>query len=109
MARRRREKIVPPVRGPDALVVVCSDHGFHSPEAGVTEDPAELAGPAAAWHRPYGIVAAAEAGVIAGRLPGRPVDAGVVSPLDIAPTVLHAAGLPVPLEMTGRVVAALLP
>src|SRR5438445_3567567 len=95
--------------GPDALVVVCSDHGFYSAHAGVTEDPAELAGPAAAWHRPYGIVAAAEAGVITGRVTGRAVDAGVVTPLDIAPTILHAAGLPVPREMTGRVVSELLP
>src|SRR5712691_1882309 len=94
---------------PNALVVVCSDHGFHSADAGVSEDPADLAGPAAAWHRPYGIVAAAEAGVLTGRQPGRAADAGVVTPLDIAPTVLHAADLPVPREMTGRVVAELLP
>jgi tetratricopeptide (TPR) repeat protein len=33
----------------------------------------------------------------------------MVTPLDIAPTILHAAGLPVSLEMPGRVVTTLLP
>jgi tetratricopeptide (TPR) repeat protein len=94
---------------PDALIVVCSDHGFHPAEAGVAEDPADLAGAASAWHRPYGIVAAAEAGVLSGRGAATPQDVGTVTPVDIAPTVLHAAGLPIPREMPGRVVSALLP
>ena len=52
-----------PGRGgrPPTWIVVASDHGFYPPDAGVSEDPAELAGPATAWHRPYGIVAAIEA------------------------------------------------
>jgi tetratricopeptide (TPR) repeat protein len=97
----------------DALLVVCSDHGFQPPEAAaaIKEDPADFAGPATAWHRPYGIVAVAEAGVVAGRrspaLP--PGSLGTVTPLDIAPTVLHAAGLPAAAEMPGRVVEAMLP
>src|SRR4029450_7833364 len=50
-------------------IMVASDHGFYAPDAGVSEDPAELAGPATAWHRPYGIVAAIEGG---GLLPSSP-------------------------------------
>jgi tetratricopeptide (TPR) repeat protein len=98
---------------PDTLLVVCSDHGFHSPEAAasIKEDPADFAGPATAWHRPYGIVAVAEAGVVAGRRSPtiRPGSLGTVTPLDIAPTLLHAAGLPVAAEMPGRVIEAMLP
>jgi len=90
-------------------VVVCSDHGFHPADAGIAEDPADLAGPAAAWHRPYGIVGVAEAGALTGARRAGARDVGIVTPLDVAPTILHAAGLPVPTEMTGRVVADLLP
>jgi tetratricopeptide (TPR) repeat protein len=97
---------------PRAWIVVCSDHGFYPPTAALREDPAELTGPATAWHRPYGIVAAAEAGALAGtRSPGSGagVEVGIVGPLDIAPTLLHALGLPASAEMPGRVVTALLP
>ena len=97
---------------PDTWVIVCSDHGFYPAAAGIAEDPAALAGPASAWHRPYGIAAAAEARALAG--PGAAPSAprareGVVTPLDIAPTVLHALGLPVDTAMTGRVATELLP
>jgi predicted AlkP superfamily phosphohydrolase/phosphomutase/tetratricopeptide (TPR) repeat protein len=97
---------------PDTLIVVCSDHGFYPPTASVVEDADDLTGPATAWHRPYGIVAAAPAGILSGRKTKERFatgDAGTVSPLDIAPTVLHAAGLPVSREMPGRVMTGLLP
>jgi tetratricopeptide (TPR) repeat protein len=96
---------------PDAWIIVCSDHGFHRPDAGLAEDPAELKGPATAWHRPYGIAAAAEARQIAsGDAPVQTTPpAATVTPLDIAPTVLHAAGLPADPAMTGRVAVELLP
>jgi Flp pilus assembly protein TadD len=95
---------------PSTWILVCSDHGFFPPDAGVSVDPAELAGPASAWHRPYGIVAAIEAGTLAAAsATPAPRDAGTVTPLDLAPTILHAAGLPVSLEMPGRVVESLLP
>jgi len=97
---------------PDTWVVVCSDHGFYPPTAGLTEDPAELAGPASAWHRPYGIAAAAEARTLAGTGPlaaPAPPRMASVTPLDLAPTVLHAAGLPVDTSMAGKVVAELVP
>ncbi len=96
---------------PETWVVVCSDHGFYPADAGVTEDPADLAGPASAWHRPYGIVGAIAAGDLASQATpsSTPVAAGTVTPLDIAPTLLHAAGLPVGDRMPGRVITALLP
>ena len=98
------------VAHPSSWILVCSDHGFYPADAGVSVDPAELAGPASAWHRPYGIVAAIEAQALAAAsAPAAPRDAGIVTPLDLAPTILHAAGLPVSLEMPGRVVSALLP
>ncbi len=97
---------------PDTLFVVCSDHGFYPPTAGIKEDPANLAGPAAAWHRPYGIVAAATAASLLTGI-GTPVvspqDLGTIKPVDIAPTLLHAAGVGVPTDMPGVVVAAMLP
>jgi len=97
---------------PETWVIVCSDHGFQPADAGLTEDPAALAGPASAWHRPYGIVAAIEARALAGApapaAGGRPRDL-TVTPLDVAPTVLQAAGLPVDTAMAGRPVTVLLP
>ena len=98
--------------GPETWVIVCSDHGFHPATAGLAEDPASLAGPASAWHRPYGIAAAAEAralGLAAGPAPAARARTPSVTPLDLAPTVLHAAGLPVDTAMTGRVATELLP
>ena len=96
---------------PATWIVVASDHGFYPPNAGVSEDPAELAGPATAWHRPYGIVAAIEARDLlpSAQAPASPRDAGSVTPLDVAPTILHAAELAPSLEMPGRVVDALVP
>jgi tetratricopeptide (TPR) repeat protein len=99
---------------PDALVVVVSDHGFHSASAGIVEDPADLSGPATAWHRPYGVIAIATAGSLTGRAvdSARRLtagDAGFVTPIDVAPTLLHAANLPVTRDMPGRVVTPLLP
>jgi tetratricopeptide (TPR) repeat protein len=95
---------------PGTLVLVVSDHGFQPADAGIREDPADLTAGATAWHRPYGIVAAVKAGVLAGGAPtARPVPLGVVSPLDIAPTLLARAGLPVAADMPGRVIPALAP
>jgi tetratricopeptide (TPR) repeat protein len=99
---------------PDALILVVSDHGFHSALSGIVEDPSDLGGPATAWHRPYGLVAVATAGALTGRDVDRTRavtagDAGTVTPIDIAPTVLHAANLPVATDMPGQVVPAMLP
>jgi len=96
---------------PDTWLLVCSDHGFYSLDAGLSEDPSNLAGPASAWHRPYGIVGAIEASSLGGTGDGlsTATPVGVVTPLDVAPTLLHAAGLPVGDRMPGRVVTGLLP
>lgn len=97
---------------PDTLVVVTSDHGFLPADAGVHEDPAGWAGPATAWHRPYGLFAVIEAGTLSDALPTsspRMHPRAHVTPLDVAPTVLHAAGLAVGLEMPGQVALTLLP
>jgi tetratricopeptide (TPR) repeat protein len=98
---------------PDTLIIVCSDHGFYPASSGIQEDPTNLTGPATAWHRPYGIVGVATAAALIGTREGAtragPSDVGMVTPLDIAPTLLHAAGLPVPTDMPGRVVLALIP
>jgi tetratricopeptide (TPR) repeat protein len=98
---------------PDTLFVVCSDHGFYPATSGIAEDPANLAGPATAWHRPYGIVAVAMARSLASSTAAAelsaPADIGSVAPVDIAPTILHAAGLRVPVDMPGRVVTSMLP
>jgi len=90
---------------PGTLVVVVSDHGFQAPDAGILEDPADLTAGASAWHRPYGIFAAAPAGVIAGKSAAvSGSKAGTVSPLDILPTLLSHAGLPLANDMPGRAV-----
>lgn len=99
---------------PDTLIVVCSDHGFYPPTAAVDEDPSNLAGPATAWHRPYGLVAVAEAGALTGRtaspvVPRPTQDLGIITALDIAPTVLHALGVAPTTDMGGHVVSAMLP
>jgi tetratricopeptide (TPR) repeat protein len=100
---------------PDTWVMVVSDHGFQSVGAGVEEDPSDLTGAAAAWHRPYGIAAAMRAGDLVrdAAPPASPGTAGPsaesLTPLDVAPTVLHALGEPVTTAMPGRVVQSLLP
>lgn len=96
------------VLDPHTLLLVVSDHGFQPPDAGIREDPSDLTAGATAWHRPYGIIAAVEAGALAGTLAPRPLaPLGTVSPLDIAPTVLARAGLAVAADMPGRVIPAL--
>ena len=93
---------------PATLVVVLSAYGFYPPDAGIREDPAAPLPAAAAWHRPYGIFAAASAGVVAGTTePASAASLGVVSPLDLLPTVLARAGLPVAADMPGRVLPGL--
>ena len=82
--------------GPDPTVLLVSDHGF--------ESGAHRPGPVAnhldtmaCWHRPFGVIAMAGAGIAADeRIYGSSV-------LDIVPTVLHLFGLPVGQDMDGKV------
>ncbi len=82
--------------GPDATIVLCSDHGFQSGPLRLRENPNEPAGPAH-WHRQYGIFVASG--------PGLKRDERIYSAtlVDICPTLLTLFGLPVGQDMDGRV------
>jgi tetratricopeptide (TPR) repeat protein len=91
---------------PATLVLVISDHGFQPADAAISEDPADLTAGATAWHRPYGIAAVSTAGALAGTTPPpRFAPIGTITPLDVVPTLLAYAGLPVARDMPGRIVA----
>jgi FimV-like protein len=82
--------------GPDAAVMVASDHGFHSDSMLPDYIPAEAAGPAVE-HRDFGIFCLKGGGIRQGEtIHG-------VSVLDIAPTILHLFGLPAGADMDGKV------
>jgi predicted AlkP superfamily phosphohydrolase/phosphomutase/tetratricopeptide (TPR) repeat protein len=82
--------------GPDATVVLVSDHGFHSSEGRPARIPAEPAGPAVA-HRHFGMICLSGPGVRKDeRLYGSVL-------LDVTPTILHLFGLPVGEDMDGKV------
>ena len=82
--------------GPEAAVMVVSDHGFHSDHLRPRFTPRVPAG-ITVWHRPQGVFA------VAG--PGFKQDELVYGArlLDIAPTILHWFGLPMATDMEGRV------
>ena len=81
--------------GPDALIVLCSDHGFKSGVLRPIANPHEPAGPIL-WHRDYGML------VLHG--PGVKQDERVygASLLDLTPTLLTLCGLPVGEDMDGK-------
>jgi predicted AlkP superfamily phosphohydrolase/phosphomutase/Flp pilus assembly protein TadD len=82
--------------GPDATVILVSDHGFHSDHLRPRSIPKEPAGPAV-QHRPFGIFCMTGAHVKQDeRIYGATL-------LDVAPTVLTLFGLPVGEDMDGRV------
>lgn len=89
--------------GEDTLVLVVSDHGFHSDQLRPEESPHIEGGQPVAWHRQHGMLAAAGPGVREDELI---FGAGL---LDIAPTVLAALGVPVPDDMPGEVLTQLWP
>jgi predicted AlkP superfamily phosphohydrolase/phosphomutase/tetratricopeptide (TPR) repeat protein len=82
--------------GPEATVLLVSDHGFHSDHLRPRGIPAEPAGPAV-QHRPFGIFC----------MKGRHVQQDEriygATLLDVTPTVLTLFGLPVGADMDGRV------
>jgi len=95
---------------PDTVLLVVSDHGFEAVDAAVREDPADLTTGATAWHRPYGIAAVTTAGALAGTAPPPPASPlGTITPLDVLPSLLARAGLPVAADMPGRLVQGLAP
>jgi predicted AlkP superfamily phosphohydrolase/phosphomutase/Flp pilus assembly protein TadD len=82
--------------GPDATVILVSDHGFHSDHLRPRSIPKEPAGPAV-QHRPFGIFCMKGPHVKKDeRIYGATL-------LDVAPTVLTLFGLPVGDDMDGRV------
>jgi predicted AlkP superfamily phosphohydrolase/phosphomutase/tetratricopeptide (TPR) repeat protein len=82
--------------GPDATVVLVSDHGFHSDHLRPRGIPREPAGPAV-QHRPFGIICMKGAHIKQDeRIYGATL-------LDVTPTILNLFGLPVGQDMDGRV------
>jgi len=82
--------------GPEATVLLVSDHGFHSDHLRPRGIPAEPAGPAV-QHRPLGIVCM--------KGPNIQQDERIYGAtlLDVTPTILTLFGLPVGEDMDGRV------
>ncbi|HEY1679302.1 MAG TPA: alkaline phosphatase family protein [Candidatus Sulfotelmatobacter sp.] len=82
--------------GPDATVILVSDHGFHSDHLRPKRIPNEPAGPAV-QHRPFGIFCM--------KGPHIKKDERIYGAtlLDVTPTVLTLYGLPVGEDMDGRV------
>jgi tetratricopeptide (TPR) repeat protein len=83
--------------GPDATVILASDHGFRTGENRPAGSSRIGEGRAAEWHRKYGILVMAGPGISA---QGGSGDASV---LDVAPTILALLGLPVPAYMDGQI------
>jgi predicted AlkP superfamily phosphohydrolase/phosphomutase/tetratricopeptide (TPR) repeat protein len=82
--------------GPDATVLLVSDHGFHSDHLRPRGIPAEPAGPAV-QHRPFGIFCMKGEHVKQDeRIYGATL-------LDVTPTILTLFGLPIGEDMDGRV------
>jgi tetratricopeptide (TPR) repeat protein len=80
----------------DSLVLILSDHGFKNGASRPRNHPPDLEGQPARWHRPYGIFLAGGPMVIAG-------EKEAFSLLDVAPTLLAAAGLPAAADMPGTI------
>src|SRR5581483_2587366 len=82
--------------GPEATVILVSDHGFHSDHLRPRGIPAEPAGPAV-QHRPFGIFCM--------KGPHIQQDERIYGAtlLDVTPTILTLFGLPIANDMDGRV------
>ncbi|HEX6851575.1 MAG TPA: alkaline phosphatase family protein [Candidatus Polarisedimenticolaceae bacterium] len=87
--------------GPDADVVLVSDHGFRNGDDRPTDVAPFTTGQPAEWHRPWGIFAARGPSFRTGRI-------GPASLYDIAPTLLYLQGFPQADDMPGRVIEAAL-
>jgi predicted AlkP superfamily phosphohydrolase/phosphomutase/tetratricopeptide (TPR) repeat protein len=85
--------------GPEADIVVVSDHGFHNDHLRPHSISSAPAGPSAE-HREFGIIAMKGPDFATG---GKQIFAATL--LDVAPTILHAFGLPVGRDMDGKALA----
>jgi predicted AlkP superfamily phosphohydrolase/phosphomutase/tetratricopeptide (TPR) repeat protein len=81
--------------GPDATVILVSDHGFHSDHLRPRYQPKESTGPAV-WHRPQGVICMKGEHI---RQDERIYGATL---LDLTPTILTLFGLPIGEDMDGR-------
>ena len=81
--------------GPDATVMIISDHGFHSDYLRPKTTPRHPMGPAA-WHREHGIIC------IKGPHIKKDERIYGASVLDVTPTLLAALDLPIGEDMEGR-------
>jgi predicted AlkP superfamily phosphohydrolase/phosphomutase/tetratricopeptide (TPR) repeat protein len=82
--------------GDDTNVIVVSDHGFLNAADRPRDETADIEGKPGRWHRPFGMIVLAGPAFEPGRL-------DTTSLLDVFPTVLCLAGLPVPDDADGRV------
>ncbi len=82
---------------PDTVVFILSDHGFQNGGSRPKDEPPYIEGKPGLWHRRYGILIVTGPDIKPGRL-------DTTSLLDVAPTVLYLAGLPVGKDMPGRVI-----
>ena len=81
--------------GPDATIIIVSDHGFHPDHLRPRELPNEAAGPADE-HRDFGIIAMKGPGIKQDQL------VFGASLLDVTPTILALYGLPQARDMDGK-------
>ncbi|MFM9957366.1 MAG: alkaline phosphatase family protein [Phycisphaerales bacterium] len=95
--------------GPEACVILLSDHGFHSDHLRPATPPAaddKHAALDATWHREHGVLIIAgpeNGGIVARSTPQAPREVLGATLLDITPTALTLLGLPTGLDMDGRV------
>src|SRR5439155_15706882 len=82
---------------PDTVVLVLSDHGFQNGLSRPKDDPPYIEGKPGLWHRRYGVL------IVSGPVV-KPGQLDTTSLLDVAPTVLYLAGMPVAEDMPGRVI-----
>lgn len=80
----------------DTTVVLTADHGFVNGPDRPQNETADIEGKPGAWHRQYGTFLMAGPHIVSQEL-------DTVSMLDLHPTVLYLAGLPVPEDGEGRV------
>ena len=83
--------------GPETTILLVSDHGFYSGANRPNSSPSMSRGNPLEWHRSMGTIIAAGPGIRRDEL----IHGSSI--LDIAPTILHLLGLPVPEDMEGRV------